>query len=139
MMRIFQNYGTPSDQIDLQGDIDSINYLFLGNYVGKGTRSVETILLLLALKLKHHDQIHLVRGSMEDRKQGKYNGFMDECSEKFQEDSKDPNSIYEAICQVFDHLPIGALLEEKVFCVHGFIPSTVRSVEEYELIQRPVQ
>lgn len=82
-MRFFGAYRCPSDQIDIQGDIDSMEYLFLGNFIGKGTRSVETILLLLALKLKYSDQIHLIRGSFEDRKMARYTGFYDECIEKF--------------------------------------------------------
>jgi protein phosphatase len=52
-MRFFHHFGAPcaSDMID--EDIDSNEYLFLGNYVGKGSMQVETILLLFALKLKY--------------------------------------------------------------------------------------
>jgi protein phosphatase len=49
--RLFEAFGAPSDETQ-NGDIESTNYLFLGDYVDKGSKSVETILLLFALKIK---------------------------------------------------------------------------------------
>lgn len=52
-MKMFTHCGSPVDIPECKHDIDGIDYVFLGNYVNKGTRSVETILLLLAIKLKY--------------------------------------------------------------------------------------
>ena len=52
LMRFFDLWGTPSD-ILTDGDIDSFDYLFLGDYVDRGNNSLETILLLIALKVKY--------------------------------------------------------------------------------------
>ena len=52
-MRFFDLWGYPTDSKD--GDIDNFDYLFLGDYVDRGTNSLETILLLLALKIKYPD------------------------------------------------------------------------------------
>ena len=49
----------------------------------KINRSIEVILLLLALKLRYPDQIHLLRGHHEDRRINKIFGFADECHLKF--------------------------------------------------------
>lgn len=46
-MRLFDEYGSPSTA----GDITYIDYLFLGDYVDRGQHSLETICLLLALKV----------------------------------------------------------------------------------------
>lgn len=61
LMRLFEEYGTPSTA----GDITYIDYLFLGDYVDRGAYSLETICLLLALKIEHPRNIHLIRGNHE--------------------------------------------------------------------------
>jgi len=42
--------------------MESYEYVFLGNYVDKGFNSLETICLLMALKIKYPDHIRLLRG-----------------------------------------------------------------------------
>lgn len=61
LMRLFEEYGTPSTA----GDITYIDYLFLGDYVDRGAHSLETICLLLALKIEHPKNVHLIRGNHE--------------------------------------------------------------------------
>jgi diadenosine tetraphosphatase ApaH/serine/threonine PP2A family protein phosphatase len=36
-------------------------------------------------------------------------------------------------------MPLAALIEEKILCVHGGIGITIRTIDEIELIQRPVE
>ena len=61
LMRLFEEYGMPSTA----GDITYIDYLFLGDYVDRGAHSLETICLLLALKIEHPKSVHLIRGNHE--------------------------------------------------------------------------
>jgi len=63
LMRLFDEYGSPSTA----GDITYIDYLFLGDYVDRGAHSLETISLLLALKIEHPKAVHLIRGNHEVR------------------------------------------------------------------------
>ena len=60
-MRLFEEYGAPSTA----GDVTYIDYLFLGDYVDRGAHSLETICLLLALKVEHPRAVHLIRGNHE--------------------------------------------------------------------------
>jgi len=64
LMRLFEEYGTPSTA----GDITYIDYLFLGDYVDRGAHSLETMCLLLALKIEHPRSVHLIRGNHEVRR-----------------------------------------------------------------------
>jgi len=41
--------------------------------------------------------------------------------------------------KVFEFMPLAALVEDKIFCIHGGIGSSIRTVEEIELIQRPLE
>ena len=65
LMRFFDLWGAPHDDEEHGGDIDSFDYLFLGDFVDRGSHSLETICLLMALKLKYPKRIHLIRGNHE--------------------------------------------------------------------------
>ena len=62
-MRFFDLWGNPNDN----GDIESYDYLFLGDYVDRGAASVETITYLTLLKLRYPSRFTLLRGNHETR------------------------------------------------------------------------
>ena len=90
LLRFFDNFGCPIDD----GDIEKFDYLFLGNYVDRGFNSLETIMLLFALKCKFPDSFHMIRGSHEERKVNKLFGFGEECAVRFNEDISSSNSVF---------------------------------------------
>ena len=79
-MRFFELWGAPNE-IPGEGDIESFDYLFLGNYIGRGNRALEVLFMILALKCKYPDQIHLLRGHYDDRKFENY--LVEEYQNKF--------------------------------------------------------
>jgi protein phosphatase len=88
LMKFFDLYGCPTNKIN-GGDIDSNDYLFLGDYVDRGTHSLETLCLLFALKCKYPDRIHMIRGNHEDKYINNNFGFADECRVRLGEDPFD--------------------------------------------------
>ena len=83
-----------------------------------GYNSIEVIELLLVLKIKYPGHITLLRGNHENRKICCSYGFYEEVIRKYGN-----SNAFEYLTDIFDYLPLAALIEGKIFCVHGgFIP-----------------
>ncbi|XP_006340328.1 serine/threonine-protein phosphatase BSL3-like isoform X2 [Solanum tuberosum] len=132
LMRLFDEYGSPSTA----GDIAYIDYLFLGDYVDRGQHSLETITLLLALKVEYPHNIHLIRGNHEASDINALFGFRIECIERLGE--RDGIWAWHRINRLFNWLPLAALIEKKIICMHGGIGRSINHVEQIESIQRPI-
>ncbi|XP_038970458.1 serine/threonine-protein phosphatase BSL3 isoform X1 [Phoenix dactylifera] len=132
LMRLFDEYGAPSTA----GDIAYIDYLFLGDYVDRGQHSLETITLLLALKVEYPHNVHLIRGNHEAADINALFGFRIECIERMGE--RDGIWAWHRINRLFNWLPLAALIEKKIICMHGGIGRSINHVEQIENLQRPI-
>ncbi|KAE8009630.1 hypothetical protein FH972_006058 [Carpinus fangiana] len=132
LMRLFDEYGFPSTA----GDITYIDYLFLGDYVDRGQHSLETITLLLALKIEYPENVHLIRGNHEAADINALFGFRLECIERMGEN--DGIWAWTRFNQLFNYLPLSALIEKKIICMHGGIGRSIHSVEQIEKLERPI-
>ncbi|XP_059625132.1 serine/threonine-protein phosphatase BSL3 isoform X1 [Cornus florida] len=132
LMRLFDEYGSPSTA----GDIAYIDYLFLGDYVDRGQHSLETITLLLALKVEYPHNVHLIRGNHEAADINALFGFRIECIERMGE--RDGIWAWHRINRLFNWLPLAALVEKKIICMHGGIGRSINHVEQIENLQRPI-
>ena len=138
LMRYFESYGNPSDNIQ-NGDINVMQYIFLGDFCDRGNQSLEIILLLFALKIKYPDFIYIIRGHHEDIDINEHYGLGDECKEKLNEDIYNDNSIFKNINQVFDFLPFGVLVDINILCIHSGLGSSIDTLDDISNIPRPIK
>ena len=113
------------------GDIPNSRYVFMGDYVDRGYNSVEVIELLLTLKVKYPEHITLLRGNHECRQICSQYGFYDEIVRKYGN-----GNAWDYLVDLFDYFPLGALVEGKIFCVHGGLSPYVSTVDQIRLINR---
>ena len=110
------------------GEIPDTNYLFLGDFVDRGYNSVETFLLLLALKVRYPQRVTLLRGNHESRQITQVYGFYDECLRKY-----GSSNVWKYCTEIFDLLILAAVIDNKVFCVHGGLTPKIQTIGEVRL------
>ena len=116
------------------GEIPNTRYIFMGDFVDRGFNSVETFQLLLCLKLKYPQHITLLRGNHETRQITTVYGFYDETIRKY--GNANP---WKYCTEVFDYLGIGALVEGKIFCIHGGLSPEIKTIDQIRLIDRRME
>lgn len=121
LLRIFSRLGFP----------DKNKYLFLGDYVDRGTQSIETMLLLICYKIIYPQNCYLLRGNHESADISKIYGFYDECKRKYN------IKIWKKFVDVFNCLPLAGLVEDRIFCMHGGISPSLNAVNDILSIKRP--
>ena len=122
---------------DLLRVFDILNYppqstfLFLGDYVDRGKQSLECLLLLLCLKIQYPDKIFLLRGNHECEALNKIYGFYDECKRRLS------IKCFKKITNLFNMMPISALINENILCMHGGLSKDLQDIEQINKILRP--
>ena len=123
LLRLFEFGGRPP----------KANYLFLGDYVDRGKNSVETMGLLLAYKIKYPNNIFLLRGNHESEIINHVYGFYDECRRRYN------LKVYKLFSDCFNWLPISAIVDDKILCMHGGISPDLTSLDKIRKIVRPTE
>lgn len=122
LLEIFKIGGSPPDT----------NYLFLGDYVDRGYYSVETISLLILLKLRYPNRVYLIRGNHESRTITTNYGFYSEVLSKYNGSSK----VWQYITDLFDYLPLGAMIDNKLFATHGGLSPSCQIIDQIRTVDR---
>merc|ERR1712139_151739 len=121
LLRLFEQSGFPPDS----------NYLFLGDYVDRGKQSMETICLLLAYKVRYPENFFILRGNHECASINRIYGFYDECKRRYN------IRLWKTFTDCFNCMPVAAIIDEKIFCVHGGLSPDLTDMEQIRRVPRP--
>ncbi|KAL9251823.1 Serine/threonine-protein phosphatase PP2A-4 catalytic subunit-like protein [Drosera capensis] len=113
------------------GKCPDTNYLFMGDYVDRGYYSVETVTLLVALKVRYPQRITILRGNHESRQITQVYGFYDECLRKYAN-----ANVWKIFTDLFDYFPLTALVESEIFCLHGGLSPSIETLDNIRNFDR---
>ena len=119
------------EMFNICGKIPETNYLFLGNLTGNDEHNIETLLFLLILKLKYPNRITFLRGNKETHCNDYRFPLENECKIRF----GNYNAFY-MFLNVFDLFQIAAIVESKIFCIHGGICPQIGSLDDIKKLDR---
>ena len=104
LLKIFNEFGFPSE---------TNPYLFNGDFVDRGSFSVECIITLLCFKLLYPKHFYLARGNHESRNLNKVYGFEQEVISKYD------STVYESFIRLFYSLSLAHCINHEILVVHG--------------------
>lgn len=113
------------------GELPDNNYLFTGDYVDRGYYSVETVTLLVVLKVRYPSRITLLRGNHESKQITQVYGFYDECLRKYGN-----ANVWQHFTSLFDYVPLTAVVENNIFCLHGGLSPSIDTLDQIKQLDR---
>ncbi|CAE7774739.1 pphA [Symbiodinium sp. CCMP2456] len=113
------------------GPLPETNYLFLGDYVDRGYYSVKTVSLMFLYKVRFKERITILRGNHESRQITQVYGFFDECVRAY----RGPQ-VWKLFTDSFDYLPVTAVIENQIICMHGGISPSLDSLDNIRQLDR---
>ena len=92
---------------------------------------VETVTLLVTLKVRWPDRITILRGNHESRQITQVYGFYDECLRKY-----GSANVWKAFTDLFDFFPLTALVEGAIFALHGGLSPSIDTLDTVRALDR---
>jgi len=116
--------------LEVGGSVETTQYIFLGDYVDRGSFSVEVVAAMFSFKIKYPSQIRMLRGNHECRQMTAFFNFREECEYKYD------IGVYNAFMDCFDTLPLAATINGKFLCVHGGLSPDLKSIKAINKLHR---
>ena len=89
------------------------------------------IILRVLECISPRDRITILRGNHETRQVTQIYGFYDECMRKY-----GSPQVWSLLTDLFDFLPLTAVVEGSVFCLHGGLSPSVSTLDHIRALDR---
>ena len=122
LMNIFDMNGLPSKENP---------YLFNGDFVDRGSFSVECIFVLFGFKLLYPDHFFMSRGNHETENMNKMYGFEGEVKAKYS------GNMVDLFTEVYNWLPLCHCINDRIAVMHGGLFSKVSQLNVCGIILDP--
>lgn len=90
-------------------------------------------MLLFCYKIKYPENFFIIRGNHEASTINRLYGFYDECKRKYNV------KLWKVFSETFNTLPITALIDDKILCMHGGISPELINLNKLLTIKRPIE
>ncbi len=101
--------------------------IFLGDIVDRGPKQFECLLIVLALKILYPSRYYFLRGNHETVEMNQIYGFFQDFIHRFNE-----KIDFNEILNIYNVLPLCALINETILCLHGGIPQDIDILKRLE-------
>lgn len=116
---------------------DAPMLIFNGDFVDRGAHQLETVGILLALKVLLPERVWLIRGNHEDRSMNMRYGFHSECVKKL--GASLGGKVFDSVHKAFDQLPLACVVNKRILVVHGGLGDGSWQLDHLTAITRPIQ
>ncbi|MFW9782443.1 MAG: metallophosphoesterase [Candidatus Heimdallarchaeota archaeon] len=99
--------------------------IFLGDIVDRGPKQIECLIFVLILKILNSRKYFLLRGNHETVEMNQYYGFFQDFINNFRDYNK-----FNDVLGVYNILPICAVINDLILCIHGGIPQDIEILEK---------
>lgn len=105
-------------------------FVFMGDYVDRGKNQPEVVAYIFGLKVRYPNSIYLLRGNHETRDCTDHYDFRKQMIYYYDEE------VYQTCMEMFDQLPVSAVVNGQYLALHGGISERFKSLESINEIKR---
>jgi serine/threonine-protein phosphatase PP1 catalytic subunit len=84
------------------------------------------------MKIRFPTAVYLIRGNHETKDISRMYGFYTECISHYNQ------QLWNEFTEVFEYLPLAAIIDDAIFCVHGGLSPELKTLDQISSQKRPL-